>query len=202
MKQMSFLVDVNLCLGCRSCQMACAANRGLARGVFWRKVNSIEYVNQGKIIKYYLTSACYQCENPECIRLCPQKAYRKRQDGIVILDSAKCNGCGICIHACPFEAPVRDPETGLTGKCDYCYTLLDRGLNPYCIDACPVQALHLLEKINGEETTDSTIVKILPGVPKIQLTRPSVRYRRLNMGRQIMRFPLPRRKEGFGGGGL
>lgn len=194
MKQKSFLVDPNLCLGCRACQMACAANRGLAPGIFWRRVTQVEYIDHGRIVKYFLSSACNQCENPECVRLCSQKAYRKRHDGIVILDSGKCSGCGVCIHACPFGAPARDPISGVATKCDYCYARLDSGQNPYCVDACPVKALQVREFSAMEEEGEAGIVKALPGVPKIQLTRPSVRYRSLNLGKQVMRFPIQRQR--------
>ena len=193
MKQKSFLVDPNLCLGCRACQMACNANRGLSIGTFWRKVNEVEYLENGHIIKYYISSTCHQCENPECIRLCAQKAYRKRHDGIVILDSNKCTSCGVCIHACPFEAPVRDPVSANTTKCDYCYSRLDNGENPYCVDACPVKALQLWEFDLADEEMDMTIVKALPGAPRIQLTHPSIRYRSLTVGKQVFRFQLPKR---------
>lgn len=192
MKQKSFLFDPNLCLGCRACQMACAANRGLPLGIFWRRVDEVEYIHNGQLVKHYLSSACYQCENPECIRLCPQKAYRKRHDGIVILNSNKCNGCSVCIHACPFDAPVRDPISGHTTKCDYCYTRLDKGQNPYCIGACPVKALKIREFDENEDDEDETIVKELPRVPKIQLTHPSVRFRLIVTGKQVIRFQISR----------
>lgn len=192
MKQRSFLFDPNLCLGCHACQMACAVNRGLAQGIFWRKVTLVEFVSNEKIMKYFLSSSCNQCENPECIRLCTQKACRKRHDGIVILDPDRCTNCGICLHSCPFEAPVRDPISGKISKCDFCYTRLDSGDNPYCIDACPVGALQLIElPITGDDA--STLISALSGVPKIQLTRPSVRYRALQMGQQMIQYLLPKK---------
>lgn len=191
MKQLSFLVDTNLCLGCRSCQAACSANRGLDFGVFWRKIIKVNFLANGSIVNYFISSACYQCASPECIRLCPRKAFRKRRDGIVILNTNRCDGCGTCIRACPFEAPVRSPLTGKVSKCDFCYSIVDKGKKPYCIDACPVGAIQLRE-FSIDDNIDIGVVTTLPGFPKIQLTRPSVRFRPLKIGKQALRTNPPR----------
>ncbi|CAA7602594.1 4Fe-4S ferredoxin-type, iron-sulphur binding domain protein [Acididesulfobacillus acetoxydans] len=186
MGEKTFLLDPNLCLGCRACQMACAANRGLAPGVFLRRVKEVELRRKGQWVKYFLSSACHQCQNPECVRLCPEKALRKRKDGIVILDAGKCSGCGVCLQGCPFEAPVRDPETGRVLKCDFCYERVDEGLVPFCVEACPVNALRLIE-LSDEREENPEWVRRLPGVENVQLTHPSIRYYPLREGRQVRR---------------
>lgn len=186
MGEKTFLLDPNLCLGCRACQMACATNRGLPPGVFLRRVSEIELRRKGQWVKYFLSSACHQCQNPECVRLCPEKALRKRRDGIVILNADKCSGCGVCLQSCPFEAPVRDPGTGQIFKCDFCYERLDEGQTPFCVEACPVNALKLID-LRGEWEENPEWVRRLPGVPKVQLTHPSIRYYPLQEGHQIRR---------------
>jgi ferredoxin len=40
---------------------------------------------------------CNHCDSPECFRVCPEKAYSKRKDGIVMIDSGLCNGCMDCV---------------------------------------------------------------------------------------------------------
>lgn len=197
MKQLSFLIDTNLCLGCRSCQAACSTNRHLDLGVFWRKVNKVNFLANGNIVSYFISTACYQCATPECIRLCPQKAYRKRRDGIVILNTNKCTGCGICVRGCPFEAPVRSPVTGKVSKCDFCYSLVDKGKKPYCIAACPVGAIQLREFSSLDDRIDTDVVNSLPGFPKIQLTRPSVRFRPLKIGKQVLRPKTSKTTEAY-----
>lgn len=187
MKQRGLVFDPNLCLGCHACQMACSVNLGLPAGIFLRKISGTEFLKSGQVIKFYLSSSCNHCENPECIRLCPEMAIRKRRDGVVLFDLDKCSGCGICIRGCPFQAPVMDPSSGKAIKCDMCYARLDDGQQPYCLEACPVGALNITDFFAILEEQEPTLVKIIPGVPKIQLTHPSIRYRPLRMGRQISR---------------
>lgn len=182
--QKSFLFDPNRCLGCRACQMACAVNHDLPPGVFLRQVMDIEFVKEDYVVKYYLSSSCNHCENPECFRLCPQQAYRKRRDGIVIQDAGKCDGCGTCTRSCPFGAPVVNPATGKAVKCDLCFSRQEEGEDPYCVAACPVHALKLFTS-EFAESSDSKLLKKLPGVPRIQITRPAVRYLPLRIGKQV-----------------
>ena len=191
MNQKYFVFNPNRCLGCRACQTACAVNHDLPPGIVLRRVKAVELEKEGHLLKYYLSSSCNHCLNPECFRLCPNHAYRKRRDGIVVYDEGKCEGCGTCIRSCPFEAPVLLPATGKVIKCDLCFGKLDEGENPYCIAACPVNALTLAAP---SEPSNRVLLKALPGVPRIQITRPSIRYYPLKAGRQVG-LQLHNRKE-------
>lgn len=185
MRQKVFLNNANLCLGCRACQIACAVNHGLPPGVFLRKVKLIEFLYGLQIIKYYLSESCNHCTNPECLRLCPQRAFRKRRDGIVVFDQSKCNGCGTCTRGCPFEAPVVNPFDGKVIKCDLCYGRIEEGTNPFCVSACSVSALKIID--SAVENYAPDLVKTLPGLPRIQITRPSNFYVSVSMGKQVLR---------------
>lgn len=180
--QRGFLFDPNRCLGCRACQIACAVNRHLSPGVFHRRVQLVELQREQGVAKYFLTSACNHCESPECFRLCPQRAYRKRRDGVVLHDPVRCTGCGTCLRGCPFGAPTIDPTTAKTTKCQLCHERLDAGEMPFCVSACPVDALSLLDLTDG---SPDQYVRELPGVPRVQLTRPAIRFRPLSLGQQF-----------------
>lgn len=182
--QKGFVFNPNRCLGCRACQMACAVNHGLPPGVFLRRIEDIELTRGNQVLKYYLSSSCNHCTNPECFRVCPQLAFRKRRDGIVVQDPGKCTGCGNCTRSCPFRAPVINPVSGKTVKCDLCFGRIEDNEKPFCIAACPVNALQLINYRTADET-NSELVKELPGVPRIQLTRPATRYVALKTGKQV-----------------
>lgn len=180
--QKGFLFDPNRCLGCRSCQMACAVNRHLPAGVFFRRVTAVELQREAGVAKYYLSTSCNHCESPECFRTCPEAAYRKRRDGVVTHEPSRCTGCGTCLRGCPFGAVTLNPETARAEKCQLCHERLDAGERPYCVGACPVTALMLID-LPGR--ADDPYTRTLPGVPRVQLTRPSLRFRPLHMGLQI-----------------
>jgi len=60
---------------------------------------------------------------------------------------------------------------------------LEEGDNPFCVASCPVEALTVYKRTTYEENPD--LVKTLPGFPRIQITRPSIRYYPVKMGVQI-----------------
>jgi molybdopterin-containing oxidoreductase family iron-sulfur binding subunit len=102
---------------------------------------------------------CNHCDNPPCVRVCPTRAtYRRREDGIVMMDYHRCIGCRFCVAGCPYGARsmnFRDPRPfikkvnpqfptrtkGVVEKCNFCEERLARGLGPACVEACGEKAL-------------------------------------------------------------
>ena len=55
--------------------------------------------------------SCMQCENADCVSVCPTGAsYKREEDGIVLVDQDKCMGCNLCAWACPYGARELDQE--------------------------------------------------------------------------------------------
>ena len=50
-------------------------------------------------------------------------------------------GCRNCVYACPFGVPKVDIEARLMKKCNLCYDRTSQGLQPWCAQACPTQAI-------------------------------------------------------------
>ena len=118
---------------------------------------------------------CNHCTNPPCCRACPTKATFKRKiDGIVMMDYHRCIGCRFCMAACPYGSRSfnwRDPRPfvpdvredfptrmrGVVEKCTFCSERLMKGLLPACVEACKAKAL-----VFGDlEDPDSEVRKIL-----------------------------------------
>lgn len=171
--QLGFIVDLRKCLGCHACEAACAAENCLGGGLSFRRVAAVEYADDGELETAYLSIACNHCADPECFRVCPNGTYRKRRDGVVLHDARLCSGCGKCVRACPYKAPVFDPATGRVDKCQLCANHADRSRAPACVEACPVGALRLVDL--DAARLDGT-VKTVRGFPDIRLTRPSTRF--------------------------
>jgi anaerobic dimethyl sulfoxide reductase subunit B (iron-sulfur subunit) len=147
----AFSFDASACSGCKACQEACKDKNNLPKGVLWRRVIEVtcgEWQRdrngwENNVFAYYLSLACNHCTYPKCAGVCPTDAYSVRPDGIVLLDSSKCMGCGYCAWACPYEAPQYDAEQGIMTKCDFCYDNLEVGRPPSCVAACPLRVLDL-----------------------------------------------------------
>lgn len=174
-KQLGFFLDVNRCLGCGACIKACANHNRLPPSLTWRKLRQVEDVDydRGQIFRFFLSTACNHCANPECLRVCPYGAYAKRRDGIVLHFPDKCGSCKSCVASCPFGAPQINPQTGKAGKCQLCHERLDKGNAPYCVQACVTGALQLRE-IQGNPT--DRILRLTAPLPTLRLTKPSTFY--------------------------
>jgi anaerobic dimethyl sulfoxide reductase subunit B len=179
-QQIAFYVNLNLCTGCKACQVACKDKSNLPIGVTWRRV--AEYVGgnwskDGNTVKqnvfaYYVSTACNHCQNPICVEVCPVQAMTKRADGVVVIDAEKCIGCRYCEWACPYGAPQFDQAEGKMTKCNFCYDLLDTGQNPACVMACPSRAIEFGE-LTDLQAKYGTVNEIEP-LPDSSLTEPSL----------------------------
>ncbi len=89
---------------------------------------------------YHFPIVCNQCENAYCLNVCPVKAIKRDNSGVVMIDTDKCIACGLCAQYCPINVIVLDPETGKAFKCELCQG------KPLCIEACPTGALELVKK--------------------------------------------------------
>jgi anaerobic dimethyl sulfoxide reductase subunit B (iron-sulfur subunit) len=155
----AFTFDAAFCSGCKACQAACKDKNNLPLGVLWRRVIEVSggtWQQRGEawhntVFAYNVSMACNHCLHPKCAGVCPTDAYTVRDDGIVLLDTTKCMGCGYCAWACPYGAPQYNPEAGTMTKCNFCFDDLEQGLPPACVAACPMRVLDY-----GEGTTDVT----------------------------------------------
>lgn len=151
--QYAFTFDARFCSGCKACQAACKDKNNLPLGVLWRRVYEVTggaWQKEGEawnntVFAYNVSIACNHCIHPKCAGICPAKAYTVRDDGIVILDTSKCIGCGYCAWACPYGVPQYNAEAGHMTKCNFCFDNLDQGLPPACVAACPLRVLDYVE---------------------------------------------------------
>lgn len=151
-KQYGIAVDINTCIGCGICVIACKQEHNLppniddvpgTTGMAWNQVLSMPEGVYPDLSMYYLTLHCMHCENPPCVEACPiEGALYKREDGIVLIDKEKCDGCKAkpegprCIPACPYGVLQFDDKKGVAAGCNLCVHLVDAGLEPACVKAC------------------------------------------------------------------
>jgi len=150
------LVDTTLCIGCRSCEAACAAANGNPEpanqgddAVFAKRrttsPNQFTVVNkaEGGGEERYAKTQCLHCIVPACASACPVKALEKTIDGPVVYHADRCIGCRYCMIACPFDVPKYQYDKAIpyVRKCTMCPTRLAEGKPPACVESCPSGAL-------------------------------------------------------------
>lgn len=95
---------------------------------------------------FYLMRICNHCTYPACAAACPRKAiYKRPEDGIVLIDQARCRGYRKCVEQCPYKKSMYRGSTGVSEKCVGCYPRVE-GSDPLsegvpmetrCMAVCP-----------------------------------------------------------------
>ena len=148
------LVDTTRCIGCRSCEVACAEAHGLPipdqsdESVFEKQrqtsVTQWTVVNRFKTEKgeVFAKKQCMHCNQPGCVAACLVRAMEKREEGPVTW-SGNCMGCRYCMVSCPFDIPKFEYNSWnpKIQKCNLCYERVKEGKQPACVEACPAEAL-------------------------------------------------------------
>lgn len=158
MKEVGFLTDATLCIGCKACEVACKQwnqlpddgyaltgrsydNTTALGATTWRHVLFSEQPAAGKVAWKMLSDVCKHCERAGCLEACPTGAIVKTEHGTVYIQPDVCNGCGYCVPACPFGVVARSEDTGVAQKCTLCFDRLNGGLEPACAKACPTDSI-------------------------------------------------------------
>ncbi len=175
MSRQGFYFDMDNCIGCRTCQVACKDKNNLDIGIFFRKVSSFEVGAYPQPGNYHYSGACNHCASPKCVEGCPTGAMYIAEDGTVQHDKNKCIGCRYCVWNCPYGTPQFIPELGKVSKCDGCKDLRDKGENPVCVDACLMRVLEWgdIEELKIKYAKEE-LINDLPILPSSNITSPSL----------------------------
>ena len=153
MPRWGMVINLQRCIGCWSCTIACKQDHFLPPAMFWNRVLISESGAYPAVNKEMFPVLCNHCEEAACEKVCPTGATYRREDGIVAIDYDKCVGCRYCMMACPYQqrtfyADQRKeyfPGQGLTAfeeigrklyplqkgtvtKCTFCMERIDEGL--------------------------------------------------------------------------
>lgn len=207
MTQLALVIDLNVCVGCSACVTNCKQwnTSGAAgplvdmnpygadpTGTFFNRVQTFEVGAYPSTETVHFPKSCLHCEEPACVPVCPTGAsYKRKEDGIVLVDYDKCIGCKYCSWACPYGVREFDEKRKVMTKCTLC---VDRIYNeklpeaerkPSCVLACPAGA-RLFGDVHDPDSEVSTAIRERGGYPLMpeHNTKPSNHY-------------LPRRKTTF-----
>lgn len=171
--QYGFVIDIQGCYGCKTCEVICKSEKHTPPGVRFRRVR--EFTTEEPNTQAFVTMACNHCDNPKCVEVCPVEAYSVRDDGIVVQDYELCIGCQACIEACPYESPQYDADENKVSKCDMCAELIDQGLEPKCVEMCPGEVLKFgkIDELRKEYGSDIKIIEEDYDMPSHKITEPN-----------------------------
>lgn len=109
MRKLGMVIDLNRCIGCRSCAVVCKMHNSLPPGTWWQRVETVgsreHMIPAGAypdLSEVFIPVPCQHCENAPCVRACPVGATWQREDGLVLVDYERCIGCRYCMTACPY----------------------------------------------------------------------------------------------------
>lgn len=160
-KRYAMVVDIRRCIGCQACTVSCSMENLPPIGQFRTTVLQYEVdAPQGDAppAMVSLPRLCNHCDNPPCVPVCPVQATFQRTDGVVLVDSKRCVGCGYCVQACPYDARFINHETQTADKCTFCEHRLEAGLLPACVESC-VGGARKIGDINDPGSEVSALLK-------------------------------------------
>ncbi|HEX2051723.1 MAG TPA: 4Fe-4S dicluster domain-containing protein [Actinomycetota bacterium] len=161
-----FFTDTTVCIGCKACEVACKQWNQLPDDGFvftgmsydntvqlgastWRHVAFVERpvplsgqeTGFGDFSWLLMSDVCKHCRSAACLEVCPTGSIVRTEFESVYVQPDVCNGCGMCVVACPFGVIDRRADDGRAWKCTLCYDRQKADLTPACAQACPTKSI-------------------------------------------------------------
>ncbi|MFA4956335.1 MAG: 4Fe-4S dicluster domain-containing protein [Candidatus Methanoperedens sp.] len=154
MVRYGMVIDLDRCVGCATCAVACKAENSVTsstpedyknrRLMEWNRVVTVIKGKYPNVSGSIMPLICNHCENPPCVKVCPVDATYKREDGLVLQRYERCIGCKYCMVACPYQQrffnfskqegkEYHNPDvppriSGIVEKCTFCRHRIDKAI--------------------------------------------------------------------------
>ncbi len=161
MPRYALVIDLNRCIGCHTCAVACRAAWNVAPPHGRCRIQRLgPATTPDGLAHTFYPVQCGHCDRPACVPVCPvdkreivvtapdgmdsrslsvSATWKDPFTGIVHINAERCIGCGSCVEACPYEARFlyRSGTGPRADACSFCIERLQAGeAQPVCVGKC------------------------------------------------------------------